>query len=106
MDEFVDVLIPRGGESLVRAVTAQATMPVLKHFMGVCHAFVDEGADLSQALDIVFNSKVQRPGVCNALECLLVHRAEADGFLPMVGEKTRQGGCGVPGLSRISSPSG
>ncbi len=92
MDEFVDVLIPRGGESLVRAVTAQATMPVLKHFMGVCHAFVDEGADLSQALDIVFNSKVQRPGVCNALECLLVHRAEADGFLPMVGEKLGRAG--------------
>lgn len=87
MDEFVDVLIPRGGEALVRAVTAEATMPVLKHFMGVCHAFVDEGADLPQALEIVFNSKVQRPGVCNALECLLVHRAEADSFLPLVGEK-------------------
>lgn len=92
MDEFVDVLIPRGGEALVRAVTAQATMPVLKHFMGVCHAFVDEGADLPQALEIVFNGKVQRPGVCNALECLLVHRAEAGRFLPLVGEKLGNAG--------------
>ena len=93
MDEFVDVLIPRGGEALVRAVAAEAAMPVLRHFMGVCHAFVDEGADLPQALDIVFNGKVQRPGVCNALECLLVHRTEAARFLPMVGE--RLGGAGV-----------
>lgn len=93
MDEFVDVLIPRGGEALVRAVAAEAAMPVLRHFMGVCHAFVDEGADLPQALDIVFNGKVQRPGVCNALECLLVHRTEAAHFLPMVGE--RLGGAGV-----------
>lgn len=92
MDEFVDVLIPRGGETLVRAVTAEATMPVLKHFMGVCHAFIDEGADLPQALEIVFNSKVQRPGVCNALECLLVHQAEAERFLPLVGEKLGRAG--------------
>lgn len=87
LDEFVDVLIPRGGESLVRAVTSQATMPVLKHYKGVCHAFIDESADLEQALEIVYNGKVQRPGVCNALECLLVHKAVADAFLPRVAEK-------------------
>ena len=87
LEEYVDVLIPRGGESLVRAVTRQAVMPVLKHYMGVCHAYVDESADLAQAVDIVFNGKVQRPGVCNALECLLVHEAVADRFLPMVAEK-------------------
>ncbi|MCR5564098.1 MAG: glutamate-5-semialdehyde dehydrogenase [Desulfovibrio sp.] len=87
LDEFIDVMIPRGGEGLVRAVTEAATMPVLKHFKGVCHAFVDSGADLSQALDIVYNGKVQRPGVCNALECLLVHRDVAGDFLPMVGAK-------------------
>lgn len=92
LDEYVDVLIPRGGESLVRAVTNQATMPVLKHYKGVCHAFIDEGADLSQALDIVYNGKVQRPGVCNALECLLVHEAEAKAFLPMVGERLSAAG--------------
>lgn len=87
LEEFVDVLIPRGGESLVRAVTRQATMPVLKHYMGVCHAFIDKSADLDKAVDIVFNGKVQRPGVCNALECLLVHEAVAERFLPVVGEK-------------------
>lgn len=93
LDRFIDVLIPRGGEGLVRAVTEAATMPVLRHFKGVCHAYVDEGADLSMALDIVFNGKVQRPGVCNALECLLVHRAVAPAFLPMVAE--RLGAAGV-----------
>ena len=93
LDEFIDVMIPRGGEGLVRAVTEAATMPVLKHFKGVCHAFVDSGADLSQALDIVYNGKVQRPGVCNALECLLVHRDAAAEFLPMVG--ARLGAAGV-----------
>ena len=87
LEEYVDVLIPRGGETLVRAVTSQATMPVLKHYMGVCHAFVDESADLEKALEIIYNGKVQRPGVCNALECLLVHEAVAERLLPMVGEK-------------------
>ncbi len=93
LDDCVDVLIPRGGESLVRAVTRQATMPVLKHYVGVCHAFIDESADLDSALEIVFNGKVQRPGVCNALECLLVHKAVASAFLPMVA--TRLGKAGV-----------
>lgn len=93
LDDYVDVLIPRGGESLVRAVTGQATMPVLRHYAGVCHAFVDSGADLEQALNIVFNAKAQRPGVCNALECLLVHEDAAADFLPRVGQ--RLGGAGV-----------
>lgn len=87
MDEYVDVLIPRGGEGLVRTVTEQASMPVLKHYKGVCHAFVDAGADLDEALNIVLNAKTQRPGVCNALECLLVHEDVAADFLPRVGEK-------------------
>ncbi len=92
LEEYVDVLIPRGGETLVRAVTSQATMPVLKHYMGVCHAFIDESASLEQAVEIVYNGKVQRPGVCNALECLLVHQAVAERFLPMVGEKLGEAG--------------
>lgn len=87
LDDCVDVLIPRGGESLVRAVSEQARMPVLRHYAGVCHAFVDSGADLDQALNIVFNAKTQRPGVCNALECLLVHEDAAADFLPRVGQK-------------------
>ena len=93
LDDYVDVMIPRGGESLVRAVCEAATMPVLKHYKGVCHLFVDAGADLDVALNILYNGKVQRPGVCNALECLLVHRDEAASFLPRVAE--RLGGAGV-----------
>ena len=93
LDQFIDVMIPRGGESLVRAVQEAATMPVLKHYKGVCHAFVEESADLDQALDIIFNAKVQRPGVCNALECLLVQASVAVDFLPRVAE--RLGAAGV-----------
>ena len=93
LDQFIDVMIPRGGESLVRAVQEAATMPVLKHYKGVCHAFVEESADLDQALDIIFNAKVQRPGVCNALECLLVQASVAADFLPRVAE--RLGAAGV-----------
>ena len=87
LDQYIDVIIPRGGEGLVRAVTEAATMPVLKHFKGVCHAYIEPDADLERALDIVFNGKVQRPGVCNALECLLVHKDAASAFLPLVAEK-------------------
>lgn len=92
LDEFIDVVIPRGGEGLIRAVTEQATMPVLKHYKGVCHVYVDQGADLDKALEIVFNAKVQRCGVCNALECLLVHEVEADAFLPRVASRLNAAG--------------
>ena len=92
LDQYIDVMIPRGGEGLVRAVTEAATMPVLKHYKGVCHAFVDADADLDKALDIVFNGKVQRPGVCNALECLLVHKDCAAAFLPRVGRRLGEAG--------------
>ena len=92
LDQYIDVIIPRGGETLVRSVAEAATMPVLKHYMGVCHAYIDSDADLGQALDIVYNGKVQRPGVCNALECLLVHRDVAADFLPAVGQKLGQAG--------------
>lgn len=82
LDEFIDVVIPRGGEGLIRTVVEQAKMPVLKHYKGVCHTFVDESADLGRAVDIVLNAKAQRPGTCNALECLLVHKNVAADFLP------------------------
>ncbi len=82
LEGLVDVVIPRGGESLIRAVVAHARIPVLKHYKGVCHIFVDAGADLDQALAIVENAKCQRPGVCNALETLLVHADAAPAFLP------------------------
>ncbi|MDD4101805.1 MAG: glutamate-5-semialdehyde dehydrogenase [Kiritimatiellae bacterium] len=82
MDNRVDVVIPRGGESLIRAVVEHARVPVLKHYKGVCHVFVDASADLSQALAIVENAKCQRPGVCNAIETLLLHQDIAQAFLP------------------------
>lgn len=87
LDAYIDVLIPRGGEDLIRTVTAAATMPVLKHDRGVCHIYVDDSADLAQTLTIVENSKVQRPGVCNALECLLVHRDIAGKLLPALAAR-------------------
>lgn len=92
MDDCIDVMIPRGGESLVRRVCAEATMPVLKHFTGVCHLYVDAGAELDMALNLAHNGKVQRPGVCNALECLLVHASEASLLLPMIAEKLGRDG--------------
>jgi len=82
LGDFIDVMIPRGGEGLVRAVVEMATMPVLKHYKGVCHIFVDKDADVKRAVSIVENAKCQRPGVCNALECLLVHEKAAKALLP------------------------
>ena len=81
MDQFMDVIIPRGGHSLIEAVVNAARMPVIKHYDGICHVFVDREADLQMALDIAINAKCQRPGVCNALETLLVHRDIAQEFL-------------------------
>ena len=85
MSEFIDLAIPRGGKSLIQRVASEARMPVIKHFDGVCHVFVDAAADLKVAERIVVNAKCQRPGTCNAAECLLVHAAVADEFLPIVG---------------------
>lgn len=82
MDKYVDLIIPRGGESLIRFVSENATVPVVKHDKGVCHIFVDEDANLEQALPVVINAKCQRPSACNALETLLVHWSVADLFLP------------------------
>jgi glutamate-5-semialdehyde dehydrogenase len=83
-EELIDLVIPRGGESLIRFVVEHAKMPVLKHYKGVCHIFVDESADLDMAETICLNAKVQRPGVCNAMETLLVHEKVAKDFLPRV----------------------
>lgn len=87
LDEFIDVTIPRGGKSLIERVASQAKMPVIKHFDGVCHVFVDAAADLQMAQKIVVNSKCQRPGVCNAAESLLVHAEIAATFLPAVASE-------------------
>ena len=82
LEGIVDLIIPRGGEGLIRAVTENSRIPVLKHYKGVCHVFVDSDADLKMAEDICFNAKVQRPGTCNAMETMLVDRKIAKGFLP------------------------
>ena len=83
----VDLVIPRGGEALIHRVVEKATVPVIKHYKGVCHIYVDESADLGMAAEIVTNSKVQRPGTCNALEKVLVHEGIASRFLPLMREK-------------------
>ncbi|MBQ6352799.1 MAG: glutamate-5-semialdehyde dehydrogenase [Lentisphaeria bacterium] len=89
LDKYIDLVIPRGGENLIRMVSSEATMPVLKHYKGVCHLFVDRGADFDAALRIIVNAKCQRPAVCNALETLLVHRDAAEAFLPRFAETMR-----------------
>ena len=86
LPELIDLAIPRGGEGLIRRVVAEALMPVLKHYHGNCHVYVDAGADLAMASRIAVNSKAHRPGVCNAAETLLVHRAVAADFLPLVAD--------------------
>jgi glutamate-5-semialdehyde dehydrogenase len=92
-EEFMDLIIPRGGEGLIRFVVDNSKIPVLKHYKGVCHVYVDADADLEMAQDISFNSKVQRPGVCNAMETLLVHQSAAESFLPAMAK--RFSGAGV-----------
>ena len=81
-EDFIDLVIPRGGEGLIRAVTEKSRIPVLQHYKGVCHVYVDKSAKVEMAKEIVVNAKAQRPGVCNALETLLVHRTVAPGMLP------------------------
>ena len=83
-EEFIDLIIPRGGESLIRFVVENSRIPVIKHYKGVCHIFVDESADFDKAEKIIVNSKVQRPGVCNALETLLIHKDVAAEFIPRI----------------------
>ena len=100
MDDRIDLAIPRGGESLIRRVAAEATMPVLKHYQGNCHVYVDEHADLDMAERIILNGKCQRPGVCNATESLLVHEAIAREFLPKLGASLRTAGVEIRGCSR------
>src|SRR5947209_2447972 len=84
LTQYVDLCMPRGGEGLIRAVAECSKVPVIKHYKGVCHVFVDRDADLKMAEEIVMNAKVQRPAVCNAMETLLVDKALAPAFLPRV----------------------
>ena len=103
-DELIDLIIPRGGEGLIRFVVEHSKIPVLKHFKGVCHVYVDANADLNMAQKICFNAKVQRPGVCNAMETLLVHQSVAEKFLPPMAKRFSAAGVelrGCPVTCRI-----
>ncbi len=99
-EEFIDVIIPRGGEGLIRFVTKTSRIPVLKHYKGVCHVYIDQDADIDMGVRIVMNGKTQRPGVCNALEGLLVHRDIAAAFLPAAAEKLSAAGVELRGCPR------
>jgi glutamate-5-semialdehyde dehydrogenase len=92
MSEYIDLIIPRGGEKLVSLVTDNATMPVLASGVGICHTYIDRMADLDKAVAIAYNAKVQRPTVCNALDCLLVHSEIAGRYLPMIAKEWSKAG--------------
>nr|WP_320017132.1 glutamate-5-semialdehyde dehydrogenase [uncultured Desulfobacter sp.] len=99
-EEYIDLIIPRGGEGLIRHVVAASSIPVLKHYKGVCHAYVDDLADLDMGVSIVVNAKAQRPGVCNALETLLVHEGVAQQFLPMAQKALADAGVTLKGCPK------
>ncbi len=100
MDRYLDVIVPRGGHALIEAVVEHARMPVIKHYHGVCHVYVDKAADPVMAEKIAVNAKCQRPGVCNAMETLLVHRDVAEKFLPSVAKALRDRGVELRGDQR------
>lgn len=102
-EENIDLIIPRGGESLIRFVVENAHIPVLKHYKGVCHIYVDASADLAMAESICMNAKVQRPAVCNAMETLLVHEAVAESFLPRVAKLLSGAGVELRGCRRTQA---
>ena len=100
LDEYIDLIIPRGGEGLIRFVVENSKVPVLKHFKGVCHVYVDKTADLEMAEKICLNAKVQRPGVCNAMETLLVHKEIAEGFLKPMWKTFKKAGVELRGCPK------
>lgn len=97
LEDLINLVIPRGGAALIRRVARHARIPVIKHYHGICHVFVDRDADLEMALKIAFNAKCQRPGVCNAMETLLVDRSIAPKFLPRYGVMLQEAGCEIRG---------
>jgi len=100
LEDDIDLVIPRGGEGLIRTVAENSRIPVLKHYKGVCHIFVDRDADLDKAYSICHNAKVQRPGVCNAMETLLVDAAIAGQFLPEMVRRYQAAGVEIRGCPR------
>ncbi len=100
MEAYVDVVVPRGGKGLIARILDESRIPVVAHLDGVCHVFVDADADFAMAKSIVVNAKLQRPGVCNAVETLLVHEAVAEEFLPDAAQALEMGGCELRGCAR------
>ncbi len=100
LSDLIDLIIPRGGEELIRTVREGSRIPVIAHDKGLCHTYVDAGADLNMAAEIAYNAKVERPGVCNAMETLLIHAEVAEAFLPGVVARLRQAGVEVRGCPR------
>jgi glutamate-5-semialdehyde dehydrogenase len=100
LEDYIDLIIPRGGEDLIRTVAANSKVPVIKHYKGVCHVYVDNDASLEMAERICFNAKVQRPSVCNAMETLLVHEAIAPRFLPQMITKFQSAGVEIRGCDK------
>lgn len=103
LEGLIDLIIPRGGEGLIRTVTENSRIPVLKHYKGVCHIFVDRDADLAMAEEICFNAKVQRPGTCNAMETMLVDEAVAAPFLPVMAKRFREAGVALKGCAKTQA---
>jgi glutamate-5-semialdehyde dehydrogenase len=101
LDRYVDLIIPRGGEGLIRTVVENSTIPVIKHYKGICHVYVDGEADMEMARRICFNAKVQRPGVCNAMETMLVQRNVAKRFLKPMFRKFREAGVELRGCPEV-----
>lgn len=100
LEDYIDLIIPRGGEALIRFVAENSRIPVIKHYKGVCHLYVDEYADIETAKKLTLNSKVQRPGVCNSLETLLVHKDIAEKFLPDAAKQLADAGVELRGCPR------
>ncbi|MDQ1238857.1 MAG: glutamate-5-semialdehyde dehydrogenase, partial [Thermodesulfobacteriota bacterium] len=100
LEDLIDLIIPRGGEELIRFVAQNSRIPVIKHYKGVCHLYVDENADVDMAVRLAFNSKVQRPGVCNAMETLLIHKDIASDFLPAAAKSLIDAGVELRGCDR------
>ncbi len=100
LEDYIDLIIPRGGEALIRKVAENSRIPVIKHYKGVCHVYIDSGAETDKALSISLNSKVQRPGVCNAMETLLVHSDMADTLLPSLARAMEENGVELRGCEK------
>jgi len=102
LNDYIDLVMPRGGEGLIKKVVQSSTIPVIKHYKGICHVYVDEWAKLNMAEDVCFNAKVQRPSVCNAMECMLVNERIAKNFLPAMLNKFKKAGVQIRGCSETA----